>query len=144
MRAAVITNCQRGAVCALILVGMSMTDAAKVVRAPYRAMRAMLPADWRRKRRACKWSGERLEKARAAFCDHTRTVAQAAESLGMTRQALEQLAHRHGWPPRRRGRPKLANSIRSMDAQHRNLYRKLQPTVGREKALAAVFPQVSA
>jgi hypothetical protein len=123
-----ITNGHVGAVCGLVIAGLSMGVACKIAGAPQKAIVAHLPKDWHTRRRpAHKWRGDRLAALQRAYGDRSMTVETIARSFKTTASMVRTLARRHKWPRRPRGM--VSNETRLM-------YRRLRPFAG-SPALAA-------
>lgn len=140
----VVTNGQRAAICGLVIAGVAIAEACKIVRAPYRSILDLLPPRWhkRRGRGPARWKGDELEQVRVAYLDPLQTTNAIAARHNVTRRAITMLARRHGWKRRRMGRkpkygPKRGPAfLPAMSREQRRLYNKLRPVLGREASLA--------
>jgi hypothetical protein len=135
-----VTNGHRAAVCGLIIAGLSMIEACRIAGVPRDLLPKYLPPGWhyRYRKPARRWKGEELESLREAYCDHSQRTVTIAARYGVHVSQINQLAKRHGWPPRPPGRKPKANSIRSMSPQQRTAYFKLRSIMPPAEAAARV------
>jgi len=98
-----------------------------------------MPRKAQRGRRPVRWTGEEVAGLREAYCDLNQKTATIAARYDVHFSRITQLAHRHGWPLRRVGRPPKPNGIRSMTPQQRTAYFKLRTIMPAADALAEVY-----
>lgn len=133
-----ITKGQVAAVCGLRLAGIPLVTCCKVVGAPYRQVRAFLDSEWAdRIRPRPKWTGERLAKLKRDYLNPMIPAWQIAIRHQTTRDSVQKLAKREGWPPRKMGRPKgrgkrriVAKLINRGMSRERALYTTLEANHG--------------
>jgi len=124
-----ITNGHRAAVCGLVIAGLSMTEACRIVGVPRDILPSYLPPGWhdrRSSRRTRRWKGEELAGLREAYCDLSQKTATIAARYGVHVSQINKLANLHGWPRRPAGRTRKPTGIRSMSPQQRTAYFKLR------------------
>jgi hypothetical protein len=135
-----ILNGQRAAVCALVIAGVSLTLACKILHVPYRGLQATLPYGWHtRTATRRKWRGELLEQIHEAWMDKNQRVRTIAERHGISFRMVSFLAHREGWGKRRRGPRRSPVGLRAMKPAQLRWYNKMRPIIGREAALKHVW-----
>jgi hypothetical protein len=135
-----ITNGQRGAVCGLILVGIPYTHAVKIVGAPYRSMKVLLPTDWTDTKIITRrrWTIDALKELHEAWMDPNQKLATIAARYGISHRMVSYLAHREGWvdgKQRKRERYRKPDRIQRLSPEKRAWYRKMVPVIGRDAAL---------
>lgn len=137
-----VTKAHRAAVCGLLLAGLPFIQSCKIVGVNHLRLKTYLPPDWgiRAGRRAHIWHGERLEELREAWCDPLQKTRTIANRFNLKLSSLYKLVTRHGWPRRPKGPERLPLGLRHMSATQRTAYRKIQAELGRDAAIAAVFP----
>jgi len=133
-----VMNGQRAGVCGLVIAGLSLMTACKVMGVPYLALKAALPSGWhtRQKRRASRWIGAELEALERVWLDRSRTVRSIAQEFGVSTKAVGLVARKQGWPRRKRHRIADGTPFGELTAGQRRLFFKLRRNgVGREAAL---------
>jgi hypothetical protein len=130
----IVTNGQRAAICGLVIAGVPIAMACKIVRAPYVSALSLLPPRWHKRRPSgpTRWKGNELEQVKKAYQDASKPVREIAAWHGVSRRAIHLLASKHGWRRRQLGRPKIGVE---MSPEQRRLYKKIRPVLGREAAL---------
>ncbi len=132
-----ITNGHRAAVCGLVIAGLSMTEACKIVGVPRDMYLSWLPPGWHKpKPRPSRWFGERLEALREAYLDPNQKTRTIAARYDVHVSFITHMARKHGWPLRQVGNVRKPNSIRSMTAKQRTIYFKLRHIMPRTSAAA--------
>lgn len=129
-----ITKGQVAAVCGLRLAGVPLVACCKIVGAPYKQVREFLASEWAdRIRQRPKWTGARLAKLKRDYLNPMIPTWQAAIRNHTTRDMINYLAAREGWPPRKMGRPKgrgkrriVAKLINRGMSRERALYQTLE------------------
>jgi hypothetical protein len=125
-----ITNCQRAALCAMILAGQPFIGTCRMLGVSERAMKAVLHADWHRgTRQPRKWTDDQLKRLRQAYFDERTSRDACAKLFGISKDMLRLLARKHGW--KRSRRRKAALTRREMRS-----HKRLEKTLGAQAALA--------
>lgn len=129
-----LTRCQIATVCGLRLAGVPLVTCCKVAGAPYKQVRAFLDSEWAdRTPPRPKWAGEKLARLKRDYLNPMIPTWQAAIRNHTTRDVINYLARREGWPARPMGRPKgrgkrriVAKLINRGMSREQALYRTLE------------------
>lgn len=105
MRAARVTNGQRAAVCGLVIAGLPMEAACRILGVPYAAMVALLPHDWATMTTRL-WSVADLADMRARWLAGE-TSGAIGKRHGVKHWTVRRIAAAEGWPMRRPPRRRL-------------------------------------
>lgn len=141
-----ITNGQRAAVAGLIIAGIGLRKACRIVDAPMMRMYDLLPARFCRITVPKRGGGTFFKGLTEADREEIRrlwpisTISQIASRYDVDYTVIKRAAVRLGLPPKRhRRRPKSPYGVRQMNRAQRSRYVHVRKAYGRAVALMAVF-----
>ncbi len=132
-----VTRGQQAAVCALILVGVTVSKASEIVGASYGIMRPYIPDSFAKHkgRPVARWKADELDDLKDAYDNRTLTLGRVGELFGTTAQNVREIAKRNGWARRRWTAPK---PIRTLTRRQQTAYWKIRPLLGPQRAFVEV------